>query len=90
MAAVNTSSWAYADWQENSDPADRLAALVQHITEVRQAVVEHSHGKGRMQRMDMSYLHGLEKQEKDLRLVVALNASSAANNSVPTVMRPQF
>jgi len=87
MAGVNTSGWEHAGWQELSTPALRLADLLQHITEVRQAVVEHTHGQGRSQRMDMRYLDQLLEAEQGLRLVVNLQAGAT---SVPTVARPQF
>ena len=87
MAATNTAGWVFGGWQEQATAALRLADLVQHITEVRNVVVEHGHGQGRSQRMDVQYLDGLVKQEQELRLVVAYSGRAAA---CPTVTRPQF
>ena len=87
MAGVNTSGWENAAWQEQATPALRLSSLLQHITEVRQAAVEHNHGQGRSQRVDMRYLDQLLEAEQGLRLVVNLQAGAT---SAPTVTRPQF
>jgi len=87
MAAVNTAGWVYGAWQEEATAALRLAMLVQHITEVRNAVVEHGHGAGRLQRLDVRYLDSLAEQEQGLRLAVGYSGRAAA---LPTVTRPQF
>lgn len=90
MAGVNTSNWEHADWQEASTAAERLTGLVQHITEVRQAIVEFSGTDGRSLRINANYLQSLQDQEKDLRAAVAIAGIASRNSNVPTVVAPQF
>ncbi len=90
MAGVNTSNWEHADWQEASTPAERLAGLVQHITEVRMAVVEFAGADGRALRINTTYLQSLQDQEKELRAAVAIAGIASRNSNVPTVVSPQF
>lgn len=89
MAAVNTSGWVYGNWQEAATPALRLASLVQHITEVRNAVIESTQTEGRSQRMNIKYLELLRQDEKDLRFQVGMSASESAA-SAPIVAQPRF
>jgi len=90
LTAVNTSNWSYGNWQEAATPALRLAALTQHITEVRKVVVEWTGTEGRSQRINVSYLESLEKQLGQLRAAVNIAASFARTSSIPTVVKPQF
>lgn len=87
MAAVNTSGWVYANWREAATAELRLAALLQHMTEVSQAVVEQTHTHGRSQRMNVNYLTMLEKQESALRSAIGMAAAGSGN---PVVAVPQF
>ena len=89
MAAVNTSGWIYANWQEESDPATRLTKLAQHITEARQAVVTQVHSEGRSQSMNTHYIAMLEAQLKELRAANNIRAAYLGHCG-PTVARPQF
>lgn len=90
MAAVNTSNWVYANWQEDTTAAGRLTKLAQHITEVRQAVVEWTGTEGRSNRININYLAGLEAQLKELRAAASIAASLSRSGSTPTVVAPQF
>lgn len=90
MAGVNTSNWEHADWQEASTPAERLAGLVQHITEVRKAIVEFGGHDGRSLRINANYLQSLTDQEKELRAAVAISGIASRVSNVPTVVAPQF
>jgi len=87
MAGVNTSGWEHADWQEAATPAERLSGLVQHITEVRLAVVEQSSPEGRSQRINVTYLKMLQEDERRLRTVVGM---SSQIDSSPVVLDPLF
>lgn len=88
MAGVNTSGWEHANWREAATAELRLAALLQHMTEVSLAVVEQSHTHGRGQRMNVNYLAMLEQQEEKLR--AAINMAAAVSGNSPVVARPQF
>jgi len=90
MTAVNTSNWQYGDWQEDTALSSRITKLAQHITEVRKVVVEWSGTEGRSQRINTTYLAGLEQQLRDLRAASGMAASIARSSSTPTVVRPQF
>ena len=87
---VNTSNWTYHDWQEQATAALRLARLVQHISEVRLAIVEFGATDGRTMRINANYLKSLEDQEKDLRAAVGMAASISRVSNIPTTVRPQF
>jgi hypothetical protein len=90
MAGVNPSNWQYANWQESTDPAERMAKLALHITEARQAAVATVHSEGRSQSLNTSYITGLERELKDMRAALNLGASIARSSSVPVVVMPQF
>jgi hypothetical protein len=90
VAGVNTSNWEHADWQEESSAAARLTALAQHITEVRQAVVEWTGTEGRSNRINVTYLKSLEDQLKELRSAVNMGAAFSRNSNIATVVTPQF
>ena len=90
MAGVNTSNWEHADWQEETTAAARLTALAQHITEVRQAVVEWTGTEGRSNRINVTYLKSLEDQLKELRAAVGMGAAFSRIGNVATVVTPQF
>lgn len=90
MAGVNTSNWEHANWQEETTATARLTALAQHITEVRQAVVEWTGTEGRSNRINVTYLKSLEDQLKELRAAVNMGASFSRTGNIPTVVAPQF
>ncbi len=90
MAGVNTSNWQYSDWVTLTVASDRLSRLRLHIQEVSQAVVEHTHTDGRTQRLSVGYLSSLQRQEKEIAGIIAMNAATAAAVDAPVVCRPSF